>query len=220
MARTPAARSGSKNKGGTAAADKPSGRRGTRAKAAEPEPQGNARERAAEESAARRAAKEEANAILGAKVFELREERELSWGEIAEELGYGDGNATGILQFRYEEELVRLNPRLRITARNDDELASKIQKARDNDLLSWAKIMARTGLGLGRCRTLYEEAGGTALGNRIGKGGRFPGGVNPDAKPAPKGRAKAAAAKPATKPAVKAASKPATSSRARRSRAS
>jgi hypothetical protein len=181
-------------------------RRG-RSRAEEPEEKTSSRESAQDAAAARRAAKEEANAILGAKVYELREDDEMSWGAIAEELGFGDGNQTGILQFRYEEELVRRNPRLKITAKNDDELGRKILKARDDDSLSWAKIMARTGLGLARVRNLYDDAGGTALGNRIGKGGRHPGSAAP---------AKAKATKRGT--AAKAA-KPATTGRARRSRA-
>jgi hypothetical protein len=203
MARTTAARSGTK------AGDKPSGRRGTRATRAESDDNGSVRERAQEEAASNRAAKAEANAILAAKVYELREEDEMSWGAIAEELGYGDGNQTGLLQFRFEEEYVRRNPRLRITAKTDAELGAKIRKARDADQLSWGKIMARTGLGLSRVRKLYEADGGTALGNRIGKGGRHPN------TPAPKAT-KARAAKPAAaaKPA-----KAATSTRARKTRA-
>lgn len=167
MARA-AARGG---KGKTAAAEKPTRKRSgtatasTRTKTQEAE----------DDAAARRAAKDEANAILGAKVYELREEEELGWGEISERLGYGDGNATGKLQLRYFEEEVRRNPRLKITGKNEEELGRKIRKARDEDMLSWGKIMARTGLGLQRVRALYDEAGGTALGHRIGKGGRHPG---------------------------------------------
>jgi len=180
-------------------------RKGTTKQEAKPAARGRGRKEPGERStreaqiddaAARRSAKEEANAILGAKVWELREEEELSWGEISERLGYGDGNATGKLQLRYFEEEVRQNPRLRITGKNETELGNKIRKARDEDQLSWGKIMARTGLGLSRVRTLYDESGGTALGHRIGKGGRHPGSAAPAAKASTKRGKAATAAKP------------------------
>jgi pyruvate/2-oxoglutarate dehydrogenase complex dihydrolipoamide acyltransferase (E2) component len=55
--------------------------------------------------------------------------------------------------------------------------------------------MARTGLAETRCRNLYEKAtGNSTRGNRIGKGGRYPDGTTPPARPA---KAKEAAVKKA-----------------------
>lgn len=188
MART-AARGGKGKAAAAATEEKPARSRRAQARTQKDVVEDNA--------ASRRAAREEADAILAAKVYELRDGEELSWSDIAAQLGFGDGNATGRLQFLFEEELVRRTPRLRITAKTEEELGTKIRKARDNDQLSWGKIMARTGLGLQRVRNLYEEAGGTALGNRIGKGGRHPGTGAPTAS----AKSKRGKATPAAKPA-------------------
>lgn len=118
------------------------------------------------------------NLELGERIVEMRDNDGQKWGEIAEALDIGQGKA--MLLYMYasvpEDE--------RITANNDEQLGKKIVKAR-NDGLSWGQIMARTGLGEGKCRSLFEAASGeTALGNRIGKGGRYPSGEGAPAKKA------------------------------------
>lgn len=122
------------------------------------------------------------------------------WATISETTGIGQGKAALI----YMQQTV--DPSDRITARNDDEMAKKVVKAR-GDGLSWGLIMARTGLGEARLRSLFEAASGeAALGNRIGKGGRYPGNGNGSA-PAASAPAKKAGAKKAAAPAKDAGKK-------------
>lgn len=132
-----------------------------------------------ESSGSSREEKQAANLELGKQIKELRDEGK-SWAEISEETGIGQGKA--MLLHMYAS----VAPKDRIKGASDEELAEKIVEARNNGL-SWGQIMARTGLGEAKCRKLFEEASGeTALGNRIGKGGRYPTGVTPPEKPAKK----------------------------------
>lgn len=140
----------------------------------------------------------EARKKLGDKIVEMRnEDPPRKWEEIAGELG----TSTGRAMLLYMESTVR--PKDRIRGANDEELGKKIAAARDEDRLSWGQIMARTGLSETKCRKLYEDATGTSTrGHRIGKGGRYPDGTTPPARPA---KAKEAAVKRAV--AKKAAAK-------------
>lgn len=143
-----------------------------------------------EEMSTREARRQE-NLEVGQNIVSLRDNDELSWAAISEQLGIGQGKA--MLLYMYasvpEED--------KITAPNEESLGKKIVKARESGL-SWGQIMARTGLGEGKCRSLFEAASGdTALGNRIGKGGRYPTGVEAPAKPAKAAGVKKGAAKKA-----------------------
>lgn len=118
------------------------------------------------------------NLEVGQNIVSLRDNDELSWAAISEQLGIGQGKA--MLLYMYAS----VPDEDKITAPNEDSLGKKIVKARESGL-SWGQIMARTGLGEGKCRSLFEAASGEdALGNRIGKGGRYPTGVETPAKPA------------------------------------
>lgn len=104
---------------------------------------------------------------VGARIAKMRENK-TPWATIAEELGIGAGKA----QLLYLQHQVA--PSDRIEGRNEADLAKRIVSARDNQKLSWGAISARSGLTESRCRRIYEDTTGTpALGNRIGKGGRY-----------------------------------------------
>ena len=108
------------------------------------------------------------NLEVGEQIVDLRDNQGLGWAEISEQLGIGQGKAMLLHMYASVAEEDR------ITANNDEQLAKKIAKARESGL-SWGQIMARTGLGEGKCRSLFESATGeSSLGNRIGKGGRYP----------------------------------------------
>ncbi len=123
-----------------------------------------------------------------------------TWDEISEEVEIGVGKAMLLNMFARVDEDDRIP-----TTGSDEQVGKRIVKARAEGY-SWGAIMARTGIGESRLRTLFELASGeSASGNRIGKGGRYPGDVNPneddeeDERPARKAKpaAKATAAKPA-----------------------
>ena len=123
-------------------------------------------------------------------VVDFRVEKELSWDEISDKMSKSVGNC----MLLFEEATLR--PKDKIKAKTDEELSEKIAAARAEGL-SWGKIMVRTGLGESRCRTLWEQASGeSSMGNRVGKGGRYPAGKNPNAngdgesKAKPKAKAK------------------------------
>lgn len=117
---------------------------------------------------AERAAK---NGELTAKVVEMREGGS-KWGEIAEALDITPGKA----MFLEMKAQVADNPKLAIKFSGDEDLTTKVIAARNDDMLSWGQISARTGVSEGKLKKLWE-AGGGAKGHRIGKGGRFPAGV-------------------------------------------
>ena len=119
-----------------------------------------------------REARREVQATLAASIFDMREDREMSWMEISEELGWGDSNATGRMQWLYFQEDVRRNPELAITAKNRQQLGQKIARARDNGL-SWGKIAAYADISEQFAKNLYEEVtGNDPRDSSIGKGGR------------------------------------------------
>ncbi len=135
-----------------------------------------------------REARRAENLEVGEQIAALRDNDGLSWADISTQLEIGQGKA--MLLYMY----ATVPDDERITAPNEESLGKKIVKARESGL-SWGQIMARTGLGEGKCRSLFEAASGdTALGNRIGKGGRYPTGVE---APPKKVAAKKVAAKKA-----------------------
>jgi hypothetical protein len=130
---------------------------------------------------------------LKERIVELRDGGS-KWEEISTEVGIAANRA----MFLYMQAGVK--PKDRIKGKDDDELGDAIANARDVDKLSWGQIMARSGLGEARCRSLYEKATGKSTkGNRIGKGGRYPAGVTPPERATPKAKAKAEPKAPAAK---------------------
>lgn len=97
-----------------------------------------------------RANKDEA---LTKKVLALRA-KDKKWSDIADQLGITPGKA----QFLVMVSEVR--PKDRIKFSDDEELADAVVTARDDDLLSWGLIAARSGVSEGKIKRLYEEAGG------------------------------------------------------------
>lgn len=147
-----------------------------------------------------REARKEVQATLASNIFDLRESG-LSWMAISEELGWGDSNATGRMQWLYFQEDVRRNPELAIQGKTRAQLAAKIVKARGAGL-SWGKIAAYADISEQFAKLLYEESSGEdAREAFIGKGGRRVGdgrGNLASNKPVSRTAAKPAKAKPAT----------------------
>lgn len=143
-----------------------------------------------------------------AQVVELRDEQELKWPEVAEQLECQQGKA--MLAYL----IATIPAKERIKAKTDEEFGEKIVAARDEDQNSWGRISARTGLPESKVRKLYEETSGVSpRGLRIGKGGRWPEGEKPEKNEAPAKKApakKAAATKAVAKkaPAAKKAAAP------------
>jgi hypothetical protein len=130
-------------------------------------------------------------ADLGTKVAKLRDKDPApSWKDISTTLEIGQGKVMLAYLFHTTD------PKDRIKGRNEDELAKNVVKARDGGL-SWAIISARAGIPESTARGLYEKTTGSSTkGNRIGKGGRYPGDSN-GAGPVKKAVAKKAVAKKA-----------------------
>lgn len=135
------------------------------APAPEPEAEPSGREQ--------RAAK---NGQLQVEVVKMREDG-AKWGEIAEALDITPGKA----MFLEMKAQVADNPKLAIKWSSDEDLAAKVTAARNEDMLSWGQISARTGVSEGKLKKLWETGGGEK-GHRIGKGGRFPAGADRPAK--------------------------------------
>ena len=147
-----------------------------------------------------KAMREEANRILAEIVFDLRDSQNQTWAQIADAVGWGDGNATGRLQFLYFQEQARRDPSLRITWKTRTDLGKKVVALRNRakDPLSWGKIAAYAGTGEGLIKSVYAEAsGGSHVGHRIGKGGRRIDGSTPAVKTSTKQPAASKASKPA-----------------------
>lgn len=127
-----------------------------------------------------------------ARIVSLKESGK-TWAEISNAVGLPQGKC----MFLYEAATV--TPKNKITAKSEEDLKKKIAAARGEGL-SWGVISARSGKSEGYCRAAFTEVTGEAAsGNRIGKGGRYPG-ADGAAKPVKK-----AAAKKATKSVKKAA---------------
>lgn len=117
------------------------------------------------------------------KVVELRDESEMKWGEIAEELECTPGKA--MLAYM----IATIPPKQQIKWKTDEELTEKVVAARDDENLSWGFIAAATrpGVAESKVRKLYTDSTGTPTrGLRIGKGGRYPDDERPDGAPAAK----------------------------------
>ena len=145
-------------------------------------------------------------ATLSKQVEKLRDKEGKAWHEIAGETGQSIGKCILAYEFATvpDDELVSFKQE------NAADLGKKVVKLR-NQGMSWGRISARTNVGEQRLRTLFDDAGGndrsaTAKGDRIGKGGRYPGsnGSTPTKRVAKKAAAKKSPAKkaPATKKAA------------------
>lgn len=133
---------------------------------------------------------------LAKKVAKARDEG-VAWADIVEEHEISTGKAMLLNMFaRVEEED-------RITG-TPAQVAKKVVKERNNGY-SWGALMARTGIGEGRLRKMFEEeTGESTKGNRIGKGGRYPAGMEPSSNGTAKAAAPAKKAAKATKGVAKA----------------
>lgn len=129
---------------------------------------------------------------LSKLVVRLRDKEGKPWHEISGEAGESAGKCMLAYEF------AKVTPADRVTAKNDAEMARKIVNLRSKDKISWGRISARTDLPESRCRTLFEtiKGEGSTKGDRIGKGGRYPGTSAPTKKATTK---KAATAKRAPK---------------------
>lgn len=133
---------------------------------------------------------------LAKKVAKMRD-NDQSWADIAAELEISAGKAMLLNMY------ARVDDDDRITG-NETQIAKAVVKERKAGY-SWGALMARTGMGEARLRKMYEEqTGESTKGNRIGKGGRYPGDVNPNDEGSPP-PAKKAASKKAAATATKAA---------------
>lgn len=151
---------------------------------------------AAKKTTAKKAVKASSNGSdekLGKEIAALRDDG-VSWADIADQIGIKAGKA----MFLHMCATVKPSERIKYT--DDDDLAKKVVAARDKEQLSWGTIMARTGVGGAKLRSLYEKASGTAtLGQRIGRGGRPPGGAAKRTAAKKSGTKKTAAKKGAAK---------------------
>jgi len=135
----------------------------TRTKKAAPAP---------EEEASPKEQRAAKNGALMEQVVGMRADGK-KWSEITEALGIPAGKAM-FLEMKAQVAAGEVKP---ISFKDDADLTNKIVKARNEDLLSWGQISARTGVSEGKLKKLYETGGGEK-GHRIGKGGRFPAGVD------------------------------------------
>lgn len=95
---------------------------------------------------------------LTKKVLALRA-KDKKWSEIGEQLGITPGKAQFLVMCS------EVKPKDRIKFTSDEELAEKVVAARDEQLLSWGQIAARSGVSEGKIKRLYEEGGGTGVQN-------------------------------------------------------
>lgn len=130
------------------------------------------------------------DAALTTKVLALRA-KDKKWSEIGEQLGITPGKAQFLVMCS------EVKPKDKIKFTSDEELGEKVVAARDEELLSWGLIAARSGVSEGKIKRLYEEAGGKGPQNvasaRAGDGEATP------RKAKGKGKAKAAKGKVARK---------------------
>lgn len=95
---------------------------------------------------------------LTKKVLAARDKGK-KWSEIGEALGITPGKA------QFLAMCSEVKPKDKIKFTSDEDLAAKVVKARDKDLLSWGLIAARSGVSEGKIKRLYAEHGGTGVQN-------------------------------------------------------
>lgn len=107
-------------------------------------------------------------------VTKLRDDEGKKWSEITEATGVASGKC--MLAYAYGQ--VPKKDRIK------DATADDVIRLRDGGI-SWGAVSVRCLLPESTCRTLYEkQTGNSTKGNRIGKGGRYPGESTAEAKPA------------------------------------
>jgi hypothetical protein len=102
---------------------------------------------------AKPARKRHDDAALTKKILALRS-KDKKWADIGDQLGITPGKA------QFLAMVSEVKPKDRIKFTDDEDLADKVVCARDDDLLSWGLIAARSGVSEGKIKRLYEEAGG------------------------------------------------------------
>lgn len=90
---------------------------------------------------------------LTKKVIALRD-KDKKWSEIGEQLGITPGKAQFLVM------VSEVKPKDRIKFADDEELGEKIVEQRDEHLVSWGLIAARSGVSEGKIKRLYDECGG------------------------------------------------------------
>lgn len=151
-------------------------------------------------AAAAKAAAEKRRAERTARDDKLRDgvvaarENEDSWATIAKKFDITQGRA----MYLYMEATIPKKDRINPEKMSDEELQKWVVTYREDedDPRSWGWLSAASGLGEQRLRTIYKEGSGKDwLGQRIGKGGRYPG----DKTPAGKGKKAAKDSNPSKK---------------------
>jgi hypothetical protein len=100
------------------------------------------------------------------EIVRLRDNEGYKWNKISDAVDTPIGKCMLIYNFAKVPKKDRIK-----NATGED-----IAKLRDDSRLSWGVISARTGYPEGSCKSMYAaHTGRSALGNRIGKGGRHPG---------------------------------------------
>lgn len=107
------------------------------------------------------------------QVGEMRD-NEMSYEDIATELGISKGSVMmGAL-------IAKVTPKERVKFKDDEDLGTQIVDLRDNEQVSWGMIAARAQVPESKVRKLYTDTSGVdSKGLRIGRGGRFPAGMEP-----------------------------------------
>lgn len=129
---------------------------------------------------------------LGDRVVELKDNQGLKWNEVVEaipEAGSGRIQLAYMIATTLEEDQIKWE--------SEDDLAPQVVEAR-NAGQSWGQITARTRplVAETKVRALFEKTTETsAKGHRIGKGGRWPKGQEPEGSGEPKNSEGGATAK-------------------------
>ena len=148
------------------------------AKKAAPEKGESASAKKTEEAAARRAEREERDEKLTTIVVSARED-EVSWAEIATDNDITAGKA----MFLHMRATIARKDKVNPDKMDEDALQEWVVVNREDEDAprSWGWLSAASGLGEQKLRTLYSEGSGKEwLGQRIGKGGRYPGDSTPE----------------------------------------
>lgn len=140
---------------------------------------------------------------LGKDVVPLRDDKSMHWSDIAEKLQTGQGRVM-------QAYLIATVPKKEIVKGTDAERAKAVVQLRNKEKMSWGDIVARVRKPESWCRTQWSKSTGKDnRGDRIGKGGRYPGEASGNgAKKATKGTKAAKIAKTAkSKAAAKSSTK-------------
>lgn len=127
-----------------------------------------------------------------AQVAELRDEQDMDYKAIADQLGVGQGKV--ILAYMR----ATVDPADKVKWKDEDDLGAKIVKMRTDQKLSWGVIGVRLDVPESKVRTLFTATSGEEhRGNSIGRGGRHPAEENGNGSTAAKTPRSSAAARKA-----------------------